>query len=178
VSIARKTKALSSTIPDDYLHEMDFLSLSGAAGQKAKLKVERVVRSTPTSSSRCGTLVYIHTSGGKLTLDDSDVYLSEELNKYLMEDGFVLGDAMATAHGRKLASSTALSGFFNFLEDYEWQCDSVVKPGATHFKNYQAKLEISTSCNSGGKTCGSHFPFVPYKAGVGLDIDGGKKSFL
>ena len=68
------------------------------------------------------------TNIGILTLDDSDIFFDAGAQSFLELHGFFFGSSELTLFGRKLQSDTpSLTGFFTFMEEYDWQCDSQVR---------------------------------------------------
>ena len=122
-----------------------------------------------TISSRCGSMVHLETVHGRLTLDDTDVFLSESLESYLNGlgvDGLTSG---MSAHGRRLSGKFDVSGFFDFLESYEWKCESIDKPGLAGVTNFAYKSFEDVQCK--GNSCLSQMPGLELKAGVQQSSD-------
>ena len=91
--------------------------------------------------AKCGTLLKLVTISGTIVLDDFDIYYDDQVFTLFQEAGFVSYDSPTTGSGRRLKSVDSkvrnlrsltedftLTGFFNLVDDYEWECASVDKP--------------------------------------------------
>lgn len=119
-----------------------------------------------TVISKCGSIVHLETVFGRLTLDDSDMHFSAALYEKIWaslglpspEDPPVHFDSAAEegrlralhANKRYLApSGLDFQGFFDFLEEYNWQCTSVTKP-ALDVENFKAHVRVEYPCAEEG----------------------------
>eukprot|EP00931_Biecheleriopsis_adriatica_P099696 TRINITY_DN7438_c0_g2_i1.p1 TRINITY_DN7438_c0_g2~~TRINITY_DN7438_c0_g2_i1.p1 ORF type:complete len:914 (+),score=169.34 TRINITY_DN7438_c0_g2_i1:216-2744(+) len=122
---AEVERSLSSTIPDKLFAQMTKLKLTGTDGV-SHMTIHILGFTRALGPSRCGSLVYLSSLHGTVTLDDTDLYLDDELAARASALGIELAEH--TASGRRLASGNILSGMFNFFEDYVWECESIEKP--------------------------------------------------
>jgi len=115
----RKTaqRTVSSRIPDEYLREMESMTLT-VSEATVSLKVLTIVRTHDLVAS-CGSKVSILTSSGAIIFDDHKITLSEKLKEDLAELGvkdfqWNLGEMAA-------------SGTFNDIGAFELTCDNAGK---------------------------------------------------
>lgn len=153
-----KQVSISSTLPDKYFKELEWLEIVTSTGLKLSLKVLGLARFL-TKEAKCGTLLKIVTAAGVLILDDADIYYDTDLYKIFDEAGFHVRHmepttASSTAtrklYGRRLqtvdGSTITASGFFNAINEYDWKCESVAKPQIPEF--YYMKGSFLTSCDT------------------------------
>jgi len=141
---AEVTQSLSSTIPDRLFAEMTKLKLSGSDGVSHMI-IHILGFTRVLAPSRCGSLVHLSTLHGSMTLDDTDFYFDDALAAHTSTLGIELAES--TSAGRRLASGNTLAGMFNFFEDYEWECESILKPESPS-KPYVLKTVKLTPCIS------------------------------
>lgn len=154
--------ALSSTLSDEDLRELRHVTIN--SGEEGSPSIEMKVISRlreDTVQSRCGSVVHIVTSYGRLTLDDNETYMSEEMwdKVHKSFSGFGnrrLSDGHHDARrGRRLAGHMKLGGFYNNFKGIKWECESVMKPQVM-FQNYKMVTVTHHTCPD-NKTCGSQF---------------------
>jgi len=141
---AEVEQPLSSTIPDKLFAEMTKLKLTGADGV-SHMTIHILGFTRALAPSRCGSLVYLSSLYGTMTLDETDLYFDDELAARASAFGIELAEY--TASGRRLASGNELSGMFSFFEDYAWECESVEKPQSPS-KPYVLKTVKLHPCTS------------------------------
>ena len=100
--------------------------------------VKNIVKVTSFSrrilrSSKCGTVVDFQTTWGMLMLDDYDLHATETFLKFAAVQGLRHnlkgnGTRLQIAGHRRLNAAGKIIGFFKFVKQYDWKCDSVNKP--------------------------------------------------
>mmetsp|Transcript_63589 Transcript_63589/g.131705 ORF Transcript_63589/g.131705 Transcript_63589/m.131705 type:complete len:864 (+) Transcript_63589:81-2672(+) len=139
VAQSKQGKVLTSTLPDYVFKNLDMVTVS-AEPHFVQLKVVSMKR-LQMRSSKCGSVVQLHTEGGVLTIDDTTMSADEQLTEYVDE---VLGHLLEEQGplGRRLQQGF-LEGFFTLLEDVEWECTSVPLPNPEDIPlNYHAKMHV------------------------------------
>lgn len=122
---AEVERPLSSTIPDRLLAEMMKLTISGADGV-SHMTLHILGFTRVLAPSRCGSLVYLSSHLGTVTLDDTELHFDDALAAHAATVGMIMEGS--SVHGRRLASTSFVVGVFNFFEEYDWQCSSVLTP--------------------------------------------------
>lgn len=164
------SKKLSSTMPDKYFKELEWLELQSKSGAMLTLKILAIAR-IPHSKANCGTFLKISTISGILILDDNDVYYDNDVTSLFIQAGYqswsdnqvnsgdtthlrrLLGFDSKNNHQkiRKLdASSTSIVGFFNSIENDNWTCESVQKPSFPTV--FSSKSRMFDLCENGDKS--------------------------
>lgn len=143
VRLTTTSQTLSSTIPDSLMSELTKVNVSHSDGSSS-ITLTITGFSRVSAPSKCGSLVYLDTAnGGTITLDDTDMYFDEVLSARLIARGISVAEV--TGWGRRLASTSAVTGLFSFFEDYEWECTSVDKPRSPSAP-YVSKTLRKTPC--------------------------------
>mmetsp|Transcript_43837 Transcript_43837/g.102371 ORF Transcript_43837/g.102371 Transcript_43837/m.102371 type:complete len:854 (-) Transcript_43837:64-2625(-) len=134
-------KQLASTLPDDVFKNLDMVTLS-AEPHFLQLKVTSMKR-VQMRSSKCGSVVELHTQEGVLTIDDTTLTADANLATYMEEAGMMSLLESGGLFGRRL-SAGFLEGFFTLLEDMEWECTSVALPSPEDIPPaYHAKTRVT-----------------------------------
>ncbi|CAE7564443.1 unnamed protein product, partial [Symbiodinium microadriaticum] len=146
VAQSKQGKVLTSTLPDYVFKNLDMVTVS-AEPHFVQLKVVSMKR-VQMRSSKCGSVVQLHTEGGVLTIDDTTMSADEQLTEYVDEESpdpaQVLGHLLEEEGplGRRLQQGF-LEGVFTLLEDVEWECTSVPLPNPEDIPlNYRAKMHV------------------------------------
>eukprot|EP00928_Gymnodinium_smaydae_P074297 TRINITY_DN5735_c0_g1_i6.p1 TRINITY_DN5735_c0_g1~~TRINITY_DN5735_c0_g1_i6.p1 ORF type:complete len:1245 (-),score=166.87 TRINITY_DN5735_c0_g1_i6:179-3913(-) len=156
-----KERRLTSVVPDQYLAEMKGIQLQLRASNETEpvlqhLEIHGFVRKLD-AGSQCGSVVHLRTEWGEITLDDTDVYLSFEFRKRAEEFfGFLpVDNVVASGTTRRLQQGSSIVGLFNFIMDYEWNCESTAKPLENLQPPYSFTIRTLVWC---GSSCRStHF---------------------
>jgi Ca2+-binding EF-hand superfamily protein len=153
---------IRSTMSDEDLRELQAVTVStGNTGDGGFVELQVVSRvREETITSKCGSVLHLVTTLGRMTFDDMDAFLSEELYKNiaaaagenaarrLLHDS---SNARSVGRGRRLGVATSLHGFFNILKGTRFECKSVEKP-VIPFANYQWRGRQEISCGDMGCT--------------------------
>eukprot|EP00930_Biecheleria_cincta_P016115 TRINITY_DN1321_c0_g1_i2.p1 TRINITY_DN1321_c0_g1~~TRINITY_DN1321_c0_g1_i2.p1 ORF type:complete len:948 (+),score=188.99 TRINITY_DN1321_c0_g1_i2:115-2958(+) len=118
-------KTLSSTIPDRLIKEMAKITITGV-DKISHMTIHITGFSRALAPSKCGSLVYLSSQHGTITLDDTDLHFDASLAARAENLGIELGEM--SAMGRRLSSGFMVAGLFSFFDDYEWECSSVLAP--------------------------------------------------
>jgi len=146
---------LTSSLPDKYFEELTWLRIFTPTGLSVSLKIQGISRLL-TRKAKCGTLLQIVTTAGLLVLDDADIYYDKDLFGIFTSAGFdpITSADTTTIVGRRLQSSSqtfSISGFFNTISTYDWQCKSVAKPSLPD--SFVMETSVYTLC-SNSNACG------------------------
>jgi hypothetical protein len=168
-------RRLTSVVPDQYLSEMQKMRLQLGNETNPLIKELDVNGFTRKldAGSQCGSVVDVHTIWGVVTLDDADIYLSLDFKKRAeLELDIQIQDIEGplAAHGlaRRLSQGSVIVGLFNYIMDYEWNCESTSKPLAQLQPPYSFTLRTLVWC---GASCDStHFDNTSLP-GVSMDLD-------
>jgi len=161
VAQSKPGKGLVSTLPDDVFKNLDMVTLKSESGGFLQLKVLSMTRVT-MKSSKCGSVVKLHTQDGTLTIDDTELSADEQLAAKASPDLLASGTSL---HGGRRLSAGFLEGFFTLLEDMEWECTSVALPNPEDIpRNYNAKMQVRERVS--GSDVESIFPGVGTKPGI------------
>lgn len=163
ISVAQKETArrLSSTLPDDSFKELKQLTLKDNLGHTLKVTITSFQR-LRLRSSRCGSVIHLYSEKGRFTLDDYEMTADAAMEAYVKDAGMeglfetVAGDA---GFGRRLSSTDGmLEGFFNMLEDVEWECESVDLPSPNDIPQYyHATIHVKHLHNRPAKAYSKYF---------------------
>jgi len=145
VASAEQTRRLSSTLPDSTFRELKQLTLKDNNNHSLKVTISSFSR-LYLRSSRCGSVIQLNADQGTITLDDYDMIADETMEAYAKDAGMgaLFEDGPASGFGRRLSSTDGLlEGFFNMLENVEWECESVELPNPNDMPQfYYAKMEV------------------------------------
>jgi len=154
-----KKRALASTMPDAYFKELVWFELESDTGAMVSLKLLGVSR-IPHSAAKCGTLLKLTTISGTLILDDTSLYYDDGLQQLFAESGFEAFSSSQSGEGARRhlqAESTtpmrrleegsfSIIGFFNLIDDMEWECTTVEKPEMP--SEFYANITVMRPCIS------------------------------
>mmetsp|Transcript_78599 Transcript_78599/g.163335 ORF Transcript_78599/g.163335 Transcript_78599/m.163335 type:complete len:1239 (+) Transcript_78599:80-3796(+) len=178
VAQAETARQLSSTLPDTAFKELKSLTLTDNSNHSLKVTINSFQRLS-LRSSKCGSVVHLISPNGRLTLDDYEMTADEEMEAFVKEAG--MGDLFAggaTSFGRRLSSTDGmLEGFFNLLDDVEWECTSVELPNPEDMPQYyRAKMKVRHLHEAPHNAYSMHFVDVDDNAlplaGIEIDDDG------
>jgi hypothetical protein len=112
--------ALTSKVPDRYLVEIkQFSFIPGPEASPHFAQVHGFER-VPEQDALCGSLVRLITNQGNFSLDDTHLY-HPTFGEVYATGHFDAERRLAAHHGRRM-STAALVGFFNFVEESEFEC--------------------------------------------------------
>lgn len=146
---------VTSTLSDEDLRELKTLTLNYGSGGSVEVNVISRLRED-TVHSRCGSVVHLVTPYGRMTLDDTEIYIDDAMQHAL---GF--GNTAPGTYGRRLAADTKIRGFYNNFTNVKWECNSVMKPQVA-FRNYRMQAITDHPCTA-TKGCRSIFAQERYK---------------
>eukprot|EP00928_Gymnodinium_smaydae_P023924 TRINITY_DN19545_c0_g1_i1.p1 TRINITY_DN19545_c0_g1~~TRINITY_DN19545_c0_g1_i1.p1 ORF type:complete len:1339 (+),score=298.21 TRINITY_DN19545_c0_g1_i1:54-4070(+) len=144
VASAEAKRQLSSTLPDTAFKELKSLTLKDSSDRVLAVTITSFQR-LKLRSSKCGSVVHLKSAEGTLTLDDYEMTADAAMEAYVTASGMEgLFDGPVKGFGRKLSSTDGmLEGFFNLLEDVEWECESVQLPSPEDMPlYYRAKVHV------------------------------------
>jgi hypothetical protein len=149
--LSKQEAPLSSVIPDRYLREVKELMLDAADGSSFQVQVSASVR-VVDPEAKCGSVIRLTTPHGVVTLDDTELYFPDSLVEHALSLGVELEISMSArvGYGRRLSSVSTLKAAFNFIENYDWKCESVQKPPPPP-REFRAELSLQWSCSLGEK---------------------------
>jgi len=160
VASSETPRRLSSTLPDIAFKELKSLTLKDNLGHSLKVNINSFTRLT-LKSSRCGSVIQLDCTQGRLTLDDYEMTADAVFEGFLKDAGMegLFEDGPVSGFGRRLSSTDGmLEGFFNMLEDVEWACESVSLPSPNDIPQYyHAKIKVTHLHNKPGKAYSKYF---------------------
>jgi hypothetical protein len=123
-SSGKSAHPLTSKVPDRYFAELTHFTY-GLPGsdpvQTIYAKVQAFVR-VPQKGALCGSIVRLITTDGNYTLDEEHLYSTKYGAIEITASGqFDVERRLDGSHGRRLQVS-ALEGFFNFIEESDFEC--------------------------------------------------------
>eukprot|EP01031_Cornospumella_fuschlensis_P032074 gene32074-38787_t len=115
-------RQISSTMPDSYFKELQWLEIQTVVGATLSLKITAISR-VMHNKAKCGTFLKLVTSAGVLILDDVDIYYDDEVADLLSEAGFVRFTKPTTAGGtvpdtNRIPSTRRLSNIVYLDDEY------------------------------------------------------------
>eukprot|EP00929_Paragymnodinium_shiwhaense_P118421 TRINITY_DN90342_c0_g1_i1.p1 TRINITY_DN90342_c0_g1~~TRINITY_DN90342_c0_g1_i1.p1 ORF type:complete len:1316 (+),score=338.31 TRINITY_DN90342_c0_g1_i1:96-4043(+) len=144
VASAESSRRLSSTLPDTTFKELKSLTLKDTSDHTLKITITSFQR-LKLRTSKCGSVVHLNSPDGRITLDDYEMTADDKMQEYVKEAGMgALFENLAGSFGRRLSATDGmLEGFFNLLDDIEWQCESVELPSPEDMPQfYHAKIRV------------------------------------
>lgn len=162
ISVAQKEtpRRLSSTLPDLSFKELKQLTLKDNLGHSLKVTINSFQRLS-LKSSRCGSVIHLLCDQGRLTLDDYEMTADPAMEAYVKDAGMegLFENGGPASFGRRLSSTDGmLEGFFNMLEDVEWECESVSLPSPNDIPQYyHARIHVKHLHNRPAKAYSKYF---------------------
>lgn len=124
VATSESRGTLHSTLPDATFEQLKSLTLT-SNGKSIHVTISSFQR-VRVRSSKCGSVVHLHTPNGRMTLDDTVLMADASFELYVTNAGMHdLFGATNTGFGRRLSSTDGmLTGIFNIIESLDWACES------------------------------------------------------
>ncbi|CAE6972572.1 unnamed protein product [Symbiodinium natans] len=152
----RDSQKLTSTMPEKVFEELKSLTLQLPHQNGELVSVTLDVssferRMVPTS--RCGSVVDLETIHGSIMLDDTELLVTEEFVLKMNSRGYDLQEdvPLAVDGGRRLSVGSDIAGMFNFIAEYEYKCQSQVKPLRKLDPPFSFSIDTYQMCE--GPTC-------------------------
>lgn len=147
---------VTSTLSDEDLRELKTVTLNSGSGAVEVNVISRLREDTV--HSRCGSVVHLVTQYGRMTLDDTEIYIDDAMQQALRHS---FDNTSVGTYGRRLAADTKMSGFYNNFTNVKWECNSVMKPQVA-FRNYRMQAITDHPCTA-TKGCKSIFAAKKYE---------------
>lgn len=124
VATSESRGTLHSTLPDATFEQLKSLTLT-SNGKSIHVTISSFQR-VRVRSSKCGSVVHLHTPNGRMTLDDTVLMADASFELYVTNAGMHdLFGATNTGFGRRLSTTDGmLTGIFNIIESLDWACES------------------------------------------------------
>lgn len=162
IQVARAVQGISgltSALPDATFGELHSVKLE-EGNHTLHLAVSTWQR-VAVRSSACGSVVHLHTSMGRLTLDDRVMSADAQLEQQLKQAGF--GSLFSTEAGgglgRRLeATDGMLKGFFNLIRGMEQKCmPQPLEPPEDLLKQFSATVNVKVKIAGNSESALSQF---------------------
>eukprot|EP00913_Durusdinium_trenchii_P031045 g29073.t1 len=122
---------------DSRLSSRKQLTLKDNLGHTLKVTITSFQR-LRLRSSRCGSVIHLYSEKGRFTLDDYEMTADAAMEAYVKDAG--------------------MEGFFNMLEDVEWECESVDLPSPNDIPQYyHATIHVKHLHNRPAKAYSKYF---------------------